>query len=62
MNHEILEKLKLKRKEIAEREGKKLFGGIVANTDRDYRGRWIYFDKSSKELRNDFSNWKDLIL
>lgn len=25
MNHEILEKLKLKRKEIAEREGKKLF-------------------------------------
>jgi type III restriction enzyme len=45
------------------KKGKKIFGGIVANTDlRDYKGRWIYFDKSSKELRNDFSNWKDLIL
>jgi len=45
------------------KKGKKIFGGIVANTDlRDYKGRWIYFDKSNKELRNDFSNWKDLIL
>jgi len=44
------------------KKGKKLFGGIVVNTDsRNYKGRWIYFDKSSKELRNDFSNWKDLI-
>jgi len=45
------------------KNSKKLFGGIVANTDpRDYKGRWVYFDKPSKELRNDFSNWKDLIL
>jgi len=44
------------------KKGKKLFGGIIVNTDsRNYKGRWIYFDKSSKELRNDFSNWKDLI-
>jgi type III restriction enzyme len=44
------------------KKGKKLFGGIVANTDsRNYKGRWVYFDKTSKELRNDFSNWKDLI-
>jgi type III restriction enzyme len=43
------------------KKGKKLFGGIVANTDqRKYKGRWIYFDKTSKELKNDFSNWKDL--
>jgi len=41
------------------KKGKKLFGGIVANTDpRNYRGRWVYFDKTSKELKdNDFSNW-----
>jgi len=45
------------------KKGKKLFGGIVTNTDqRKYKGRWIYFDKTSKELKNDFSNWKDLIL
>jgi hypothetical protein len=41
---------------------KNLFGGIVVNTDqRDYRGRWVYFDKASRELKdNDFSNWKNL--
>ncbi|MBT9174912.1 MAG: hypothetical protein DDT22_00577 [candidate division WS2 bacterium] len=44
------------------KKGKNLFGGIVANTDpKSYRGRWIYFDKASRELRdNDFSNWKNL--
>lgn len=46
------------------KKGKKLFGGIVANTDeRNYNGRWVYFDKASKEFKkNDFSNWQDLIL
>lgn len=46
------------------KKGKNLFGGIAVNTDqRDYRGRWIYFDKTSKELKdNDFSNWKSLEL
>lgn len=46
------------------KKGKNLFGGIVANTDqRNYRGRWIYFDKTTKELKdNDFSNWKGLEL
>ncbi len=44
------------------RKEKKLFGGIVTNTDpRNYRGRWVYFDKTSKELRNDFNNWVDLV-
>jgi hypothetical protein len=45
-------------------QGKNLFGGIVANTDqRKYRGRWVYFDKPSKELKDDdFSNWKNLEL
>ena len=44
------------------KKGKKLFGGIATNTDqREYRGRWIYFDKPSKELKdNDFGNWEDL--
>ena len=42
---------------------KKLFGGIVTNADqRNYHGRWIYFDKISKELKKDFSNWIDLDL
>jgi len=45
------------------KKDKKLFGGIVTNTDqRKYKGRWIYFDKTSKELKNDFNNWKDLEL
>jgi len=44
-------------------KGKKLFGGIVINTDRNYRGRWIYFDGKSNGLKNnDFNNWKDLEL
>ena len=46
------------------KKGKKLFGGIVANTDqREYRGRWVYFSKTSKEfLDSSFENWTDLIL
>jgi len=46
------------------KKGKKLFGGIVANTDqREYRGRWVYFSKTSKEfLDSSFENWNDLIL
>jgi type III restriction enzyme len=46
------------------KKGKKLFGGIVVNTDqREYKGRWIYFDKTSKEfLDSSFENWNDLIL
>ena len=46
------------------KKGKKLFGGIVTNTDsRNYRGRWIYFDKGSRDLKDgDFSDWKDLEL
>ena len=46
------------------KKGKNLFGGIVVNTDqRDYRERWVYFDKTRKELKeNDFSNWDNLEL
>ena len=45
------------------KKGKKLLGGIVINTDRNYRGRWIYYDRSRKYLKeDDFSNWKDLEL
>jgi len=44
------------------KRGKNIFGGIVTNTDpKNYRERWIYFGKLSKELRdNDFSNWMNL--
>lgn len=44
------------------KKGRKLFGGIVANTDqRNYRGRWVYFDKQSNVLKdNDFANWNNL--
>jgi len=42
---------------------KKLLGGIVTNTDqRNYRGRWIYFDKTSRKLKSDFNNWEELYL
>jgi type III restriction enzyme len=45
------------------KKGKKLFGGITANTERNYRGRWVYFDKTYKEFTdNSFTNWIDLIL
>jgi len=46
------------------KKGKNFFGGIVTNTDnRNYRGRWVYFDRLVKESEdNDFSNWEDLIL
>jgi type III restriction enzyme len=46
------------------KKGKKLFGGIVTNTDqRDYKGRWIYFNKLTKCLKdNSFENWEDINL
>jgi len=44
------------------KKGKKLFGGIVTNTQKDYKGRWIYFNKQSKDLKNNFVNWEDLEL
>jgi len=41
---------------------KQMVGGIVTNTKaRNYMGRRVYFDKTSKEIRyNDFSNCKSL--
>jgi type III restriction enzyme len=48
---------------IENQKGKTLFGGIVINTKKDYQGRWIYFDSTSIDLKdNDFDNWKDLEL
>lgn len=46
------------------KKGKKLFGGVVVNTDpRNYNGRWLYFDKLSEELKDsNFDNWKNLEL
>jgi type III restriction enzyme len=45
------------------KKGKNLFGGIVTNTERNYRGRWVYFDKPSKDFKdNSFDSWTDLIL
>lgn len=46
------------------KKSKRLFGGIVTNTNpQNYRGRWIYFDKPGEKLKdNDFSNWKILEL
>ena len=44
-------------------KGKKIFGGIVTNTDIKYRGRWIYFDRMGKDFKkDDFSNWNDIEL
>lgn len=46
------------------KKDKKLFGGIVANTDdRNYKGRWIYFtENSGKFKKGEFGNWIDLEL
>ncbi|PIQ82129.1 MAG: hypothetical protein COV76_05155 [Candidatus Omnitrophica bacterium CG11_big_fil_rev_8_21_14_0_20_64_10] len=45
-----------------DKKGKKLFGGIVTNTDgRNYAGRWVYFDKEGKELSGRLDNWETLI-
>ena len=44
-------------------KGKNLFGGIVANTNLNYCGRWVYFEKTSKNLiPKSYKNWTDLIL
>jgi len=50
--------------ESENKRGKRLFSGLIMNTDsRNYKGRWIYFDETSKEFKNnDFSNWKDLLI
>ncbi len=46
-----------------DKKGKKIFGGIVTNTDqRNYSRRWVYFKKEGKLLTNNFDNWEDLIL
>jgi hypothetical protein len=43
------------------KKGNNLFGGVVTNSDpRNYSGRWVYFDKTSKELKDDLSDWKNL--
>jgi len=45
------------------KKGKKIFGGIVTNTDsRNYAGRWIYFNKNAKVLTTSFDNWENLVL
>lgn len=45
------------------KKGKKYFGGIVVNTERNYRGRWVYFNKASKDFKDSsFENWIDLML
>ncbi|MFH1048925.1 MAG: DEAD/DEAH box helicase family protein [Patescibacteria group bacterium] len=46
------------------KKGKKLFGGIVSNTDeRNYKGRWVYFaETSGKFKKGEFGNWIDLEL
>ncbi len=44
-------------------KGKKLFGGIVTNTQKDYSGAWYYFDKPIKDWReDDLENWTMLEL
>jgi len=46
------------------KKGKKLFGGIVANTgDKTYNGRWVYYTESSDKFKkSEFKNWTDLEL
>jgi hypothetical protein len=48
--------------EAHNKKGKKMVGGIVANTNpRDYTGRWVcYKGQSSDLVPDDFSNWETL--
>lgn len=48
--------------EAQNKKGKKMVGGIVANTNsRDYSGRWVcYKDQSTDLITDDFSNWETL--
>ena len=41
---------------------KKLFGGIVTNTDpENFRGRWVVYNRSGKLLdSNNLDNWDTL--
>ena len=46
------------------KKGKKLFGGLVANTGiTTNNGRWVYFpDSGDKFKKGEFENWTDLEL
>jgi len=45
------------------KKGQSLFGGIVANTKRDFSGRWMVFTGKSENLKlDDFTNWELLEL
>jgi type III restriction enzyme len=45
------------------KKGKKCFGGIITNTNRNYRGRWVCFYRTSKDFKDtSFDNWVDLSL
>ncbi len=46
------------------KRGKKLFGGIVTNTDqRNYTGSWIYYTGKGKDIKStDFKDWSVLEL
>lgn len=64
---ELLEEAKAKVEKLIEGKNyeiiKRCFGGIVVNTDRNYRGRWVYFDKPIKDFNNNsFDDWIDLML
>ena len=49
---------------ISKYKNKKLWGGIVTNSDSiDFRGRWIFYKNKGINLsRNNFDNWENLIL
>jgi len=59
----LWKKIKYKYTQSENKKGKNLFGGMITNTERNYRGRWVYFDKAGKDFKdNSFENWIDLIL
>ncbi|MDP3772264.1 MAG: hypothetical protein Q8Q94_02730 [bacterium] len=46
------------------KKGRKVFGGIVANTDtRKYTGQWMLYEGDGKDARkDDWNGWKRLPL
>ncbi|HEY4512396.1 MAG TPA: hypothetical protein VJH63_01895 [Candidatus Paceibacterota bacterium] len=42
-----------------QKEGRKVSGGIVANTKPDYTGQWMVYEGNGKDVRKgDWTSWK----
>lgn len=53
--HEYIDRLR--------KDGRKIFGGIIANTKRDYTGQWMLYEgEGAKAKKDDWTGWTPLEL